>query len=164
MTDRNAKLRTSFVEATAIMCKLFAGKIIVTMHSYSLKKFAEGVTGHRSHLCSDLICTWDATEHMSRMHVMMHGGVKSKTLTKELHIVLHSLAVQGMEHSMACSVSCTSTSVCLASLAKLQALTTKCSLIDFPLICPREGETIVFQLNYSLWCFSAHVLDGVLIS
>ena len=69
-----------------------------------------------------------------------------------------------MQHSMPSSVCCSGTSVGLTSLTKFQALTTKGTLIDFPLISSRKRQPIVFQFNYRLRSLSTHVLDGVLIT
>ena len=78
--------------------------------------------------------------------------------------MLHSLPIQGVKHSVARPVSSTCASVCLSSFAELKTLSTKRSLVDLAFLCPRERETIVFQLNYSLWCLSTHVLDCILVS
>ncbi len=83
-------------------------------------------------------------------------------LTEELAVVLHALPIQGVQHGVTGTVSCTCASVRLPALSKVQRLAAKGSLVDLALVCAGEGQPIILELYDSLWRLSAHVLDGVL--
>ena len=91
----------------------------------------------------------------------LYGGF-DREVTKELAVVLHALAIQGVQHGMTSPVSCTGASVGLPALPKVQRLAAESSLVDFALICAREWQPIVLKLYDSLGRLSTHILDGVL--
>ena len=90
------------------------------------------------------------------------SGDEKRLRTKELTVVLHALAIQSVQHSMAGPVSCTCASVRLPTLSKVQRLAAKSSLVYLAFICAGERQPIVLQLYDSLRGLSAHVLDGIL--
>lgn len=92
------------------------------------------------------------------------------------------LAVQGVEESVACSVSRGGTAVGLATLPELQRLSTERALVDFALFRTRERNTVVLELSrkcsgkedgYGILVpylddrvrsLSAHVMDSILVT
>ena len=108
--------------------------------------------------------------------------------------MLHSLSIQSVQQSMASSISRTCTAVCLTpynkmvsnqripescglrklvaksminhpqTFSKIQALATKCTLIDFPIVCSGKWQPIVLKLNHRFWCLSAHILNCILVT
>lgn len=56
------------------------------------------------------------------------------------------LTIQSVKQGVTCSVSNSTTSMCLTSLTKIIALTTKCTLINLALFCSTEGHSIIFKL------------------
>jgi len=62
-------------------------------------------------------------------------------LTKELDVVLHGLAVQGVQHGMPCSISGARAAVGLATPPKIQGLTAKGALVDLAVLSAGEGQT-----------------------
>ena len=76
--------------------------------------------------------------------------------------MLHGLAVQGVQHGMACPVCSTGTPVRLAPLPVVQGLPSKRSLVDLAILRPREWQAVILQLPHGSRGLSAHVLDRIL--
>ncbi len=113
----------------------------------------------------------------------VHDQIQGKVLDKEVTVVAHCLAIKSVEQSMAGPVCHCTASVCLASYCDFMhsikekkkgkgretsspiiALSSKCSLINFSILSSRKRHAIMFKLNDCCWCFSTHVLNGVLIT
>lgn len=65
---------------------------------------------------------------------VLHDQVEREVLDKEVGVVTEGLAVQGVEERVAGTVGSSSTTVCLTTLAELQRLTTKRTLVDLALL------------------------------
>ena len=65
---------------------------------------------------------------------ILHNQVQSEVLNEEVGVVSQRLAVEGMKECVSCSVSGSSATICLATLAKLQRLATEGTLIDLALL------------------------------
>lgn len=78
---------------------------------------------------------------------VLHDQIKSEVLNEEIGVMTQRLAVEGVKESVAGTISGSSATVCLASLAVLQRLTTKGALVDLALLRTRKWNTIMFQLE-----------------
>mmetsp|Transcript_34818 Transcript_34818/g.42009 ORF Transcript_34818/g.42009 Transcript_34818/m.42009 type:complete len:352 (+) Transcript_34818:867-1922(+) len=123
--------------------------------------------------CQDSLCRLEAMncavlhthcDDTNAVSLVVHNQVKREILDKELGVVLQSLAVQGVEHRVPSAIGSTSAAISLATVAKVQALSTKSALVDFTFLCAGEWQSIVLQLQHCFWRFTAHVLNGVLIT
>lgn len=61
-------------------------------------------------------------------------------LTEELDVMLHGLAIQGVEHGVTGAVSCTGAPVCLATASEVEGLATKGTLVDLAVLSAGEGQ------------------------
>ena len=50
------------------------------------------------------------------------------------------------------------------TFSKVKALTTKCTLIYFPIFCSRKRQPIILKFNHCFWCLPAHILNCILIT
>jgi hypothetical protein len=96
--------------------------------------------------------------------VIGHEEIKSKVFDEEEAVVLQGHAVQGMKDGMTSAVGCCCAPICLTTFAKLQALTSKGTLVDFALWRTRERQAERFKLKNDLRSKTAHVLDCILIA
>merc|ERR1719162_20041 len=69
-----------------------------------------------------------------------------------------------MKDGVTSAISCCCTTVCLATFAKFQTLTSKGTLVDFSFRGAGEGQTKRFKFKDHLRGKAAHVLDGILIT
>jgi hypothetical protein len=76
-----------------------------------------------------------------------HDQVKSEILDEEVGVVAKGLAIQSVEDGMPGAISSSSTPIRLSTLAIFERLSTKSPLVDFTLVCSREGDAIVFELE-----------------
>ena len=95
-------------------------------------------------------------------HAQQLGHAQAGGPTKELAVVLHGLAVEGVQHGVAGAVGGSCTPVGLPALAEVQTLPAECALVDLALVGPGEGQAVVFELHHRFGRLSAHVLDGIL--
>ena len=77
---------------------------------------------------------------------VLHDQVQGEVLDEEVGVVTEGLAVEGVEKGMTGTVSGSSATVCLATLAKLQGLTTEGALVDLAFLGTRERNTVVLKL------------------
>jgi hypothetical protein len=80
---------------------------------------------------------------------VLHEQVERKVLDEEVGVVAERLAVECVKHSVARSVGGGGASVRLSTLAVVERLTTKGTLVDLALLGSREGETVVLELARS---------------
>mmetsp|Transcript_10585 Transcript_10585/g.20443 ORF Transcript_10585/g.20443 Transcript_10585/m.20443 type:complete len:470 (-) Transcript_10585:482-1891(-) len=66
---------------------------------------------------------------------IVHDQVEREVLDEKLRIMAHSLAVERVQHRMACAVGGASAAVCLTALAVVQRLPSKGTLVDLALVC-----------------------------
>lgn len=95
---------------------------------------------------------------------ILHNQVQSKVLNKVSGIVEQGSTVESMEETVSGSIGDAAASMGLTTLAELQTLTAKGSLVDLALLGSREWHSVVFELDDCIWSNLAHVLDSVLIS
>ena len=81
---------------------------------------------------------------------ILHDQVEREVFNEEVRVVAEGLAVEGVEEGVSSSVGGGGAAVCLATLSKLQGLTTECALVDFALLRPREGHAEVLELDNGL--------------
>lgn len=77
---------------------------------------------------------------------------------------LETLPIQRMQHSMSGAICCRATSIALPTLSIFQALASNSPLVDLTVLSPRKRHPIILQLVDSLWCFTAHVVNCVLVA
>jgi hypothetical protein len=80
----------------------------------------------------------DAAETLA---IVTHDEVHGEIFHEEEAVILESHTIEGVEDSMASAVSCRCATVSLPTLAKLQALATKCTLIDLAFFSARERKS-----------------------
>lgn len=78
---------------------------------------------------------------------VLHDQVEGEVFDEEVGIVAEGLAIEGVENGMTSTVSSSSAAVGLTTLAVLEGLTTKGALVNLALLCPRERDTVVFELR-----------------
>lgn len=78
--------------------------------------------------------------------------------------MLHGLAVQRVEHRVACAVRSARAAVRLPALAEVKALAAEGALVDLAVLRAAERQAVVLKLNDRLGGLPAHVLDGVLVT
>mmetsp|Transcript_18006 Transcript_18006/g.26865 ORF Transcript_18006/g.26865 Transcript_18006/m.26865 type:complete len:362 (+) Transcript_18006:835-1920(+) len=96
--------------------------------------------------------------------VLVHEQVHGKVLNEVGGVKGEGAAVQGVEHGMSCAIGRTGTAVGLAAFAILEGLASEGALVDFSVFRAAEGKAEFFQLQHCLWCFSAHVMNSVLVT
>ena len=69
------------------------------------------------------------------MHSQKQQCYMGSRRTKELHIVLHGLSIERMQHGMAGAICGCSATVRLPAFAIIIRLTAKCSLVDLAFVC-----------------------------
>jgi hypothetical protein len=85
-------------------------------------------------------------------------------LNEEIGVVTKGLSVQSMQESVSRPIRNGSTTICLSSLAVLEGLSAKGTLIDFALVRAGEGDAKVFEFDDCAGSLAAHVMDCVLIA
>lgn len=93
-----------------------------------------------------------------------HHKIEREPLDEELHTGFQTLPIKCMQHRMPRAITCTSSAICLPTLAILQALPTQRSLIYRPLISSRKRHAVVLQLNNRRNRFLSHVVNCVLVA
>lgn len=78
---------------------------------------------------------------------VLHDQVQGEVLDEVLGIMAQGLTVEGVEDSVASSVGGSGATIRLSTLAELEGLTTKGTLINLAFLGSREGDTIVLELN-----------------
>jgi len=96
--------------------------------------------------------------------LVVHYQVKREVLHEEQALVLQRGPVQSVQHSVTRPVCCGGTPIRLATLAKLETLTTESSLIYFSFLRPREWKTVSLKLQDGFRSFATHVFNGVLVT
>src|SRR5215475_4027746 len=94
--------------------------------------------------------------------VLAHQEVEREILGEELSVVLEALLIEGMQDSMPGAVSCRAGALSHL-LALADGLAAEGALIDSAVAGPREGNAIVFELEYGGRGLAAHVLDRILV-
>ncbi len=95
--------------------------------------------------------------------LVVHQQVERKVLGEEGNAVLQRLLVEGMQQRMAGPV-CGRAGAAGRQLAKVLHVPAERPLIDPPVLGPAEGQPEMLELENSGRCFSAHVLDRVLVA
>uniref|UniRef100_A0A2M4C618 Putative secreted protein n=1 Tax=Anopheles marajoara TaxID=58244 RepID=A0A2M4C618_9DIPT len=95
---------------------------------------------------------------------ILHQQIHRKVLDEVVTIVAQRLTVQRVEQRVTGTIGDAAATMCLASLAILQTLATKCPLIDLAIGCTRKRHTVVFQLNHGLRGLARHVVDRILVA
>mmetsp|Transcript_157687 Transcript_157687/g.505719 ORF Transcript_157687/g.505719 Transcript_157687/m.505719 type:complete len:246 (-) Transcript_157687:2-739(-) len=103
----------------------------------------------------------DATQALA---VIAHDEIHGEVLHEEQTVELQSHAVERVEDGMASAVCRSRATVCLTTLAELQALAAEGALVDLALRGARERQAEGFELQDDLGRQAAHVLDGVLVA
>jgi hypothetical protein len=93
-----------------------------------------------------------------------HDQVQCEVLDEEIGVVSERLAVKSVEKRVTCAVGGGSTPVSLSTLPIMKRLTAEGTLVDFPFLRSREGDTEVLKLNYGAGSFTTHVMNGVLVT
>jgi hypothetical protein len=78
---------------------------------------------------------------------ILHDQIEGEVFDEEIGVVTKGLAVECVKNGMACAIRGSRASIGLAALAKLEGLPTKCSLVYFPLLGPREWDAEMFELR-----------------
>ena len=78
---------------------------------------------------------------------ILHDKVESKVFNKEICVVPERLSIECVEDSVSCPVRRRSAAVGLTTLAILEGLATKCTLVNLAVNSPRERYTEVLQLH-----------------
>lgn len=115
-------------------------------------------------------------------HAVLHYKIQRKVFDEIITVVAQRLTVKCVEKRVTGSVerrinnfsifklfiflpvSNATATMRLSTFAKVVALTTEGSLVDFTVGRSREWHSVVLQLDDSLGCFAGHVMDCVLIS
>jgi hypothetical protein len=95
---------------------------------------------------------------------IVHEQVSGEVLNKEEAVMLESLTVQSVKHSMSSTISSTGTAVSLATLSKLEGLATKSTLVNLAILGTRERQTVALQLTHCLRSLTTHVVNGILVT
>lgn len=95
---------------------------------------------------------------------VLHNQIQRKVLDEVSGIIKQRSSVEGVKETVAGSIGDAAASMCLTTLAELQALAAEGSLVDFALFGSREWHTVVLELDNCVWCDFTHVLDGVLVA
>lgn len=95
----------------------------------------------------------------------VHDKIKSKVLNEEVGVVSQGLSIECVQDSMTSSISSSGASVCLATFAVFQRLTTKSTLVDLAFFGTGEGDTEVLEFDdgaaiYKTYMMSLRVLPG----
>ncbi len=88
--------------------------------------------------------------HVERQYTdalaILHQKVKGEVLDEKVGVMSERLAVEGVKDRVARAVGRGGATVRLASLSKLERLTTEGTLVDLALFCTGEGDAKVFEL------------------
>jgi len=95
---------------------------------------------------------------------ILHDEVQGEVLDEEVGVVAEGLAIKGVKNRVAGTISDSGATVGLTTLAKLQTLTTKGTLVDLALLGSGEGDTVVLQLDNTVRGLATHVMDSILIT
>jgi len=113
---------------------------------------------------------------------ILHDQVEGEILNEVGRVVPKRLTIEGVQDGMTSPVSSSCTAVGLPTLAVLERLATKGTLIDLAFLCPGEGNAIMFKLNQvdlgfdkhiylcvtyfndSIGSFAAHVVNSILVT
>jgi len=114
--------------------------------------------------------------------IILHDQVEGEILNEVGCVVPKRLTIEGVQDGMTSPVSSSSTTVGLPTLAVLEGLAAKGTLIDLAFLRPRERNTIMFKLNQadlesnksiylcvtyfndSIGSFAAHVVNSILVT
>ena len=94
------------------------------------------------------------------IHYQIHG----KVLNEEDAVETKSSTKESVKHRVPCSISHSTTSICLTSSSEIFRLTSEGSLIDLSFFGSAEGHTIRLKFQDSLWCLLGHIVNSILVS
>ena len=105
-----------------------------------------------------------AEGHDTDALLAVHDEVEGVVLDEVGGVVGEGATVEGVEHGVAGTIGGSSGSVGLTTFTVFLGLTTEGSLVDLAVLASGEGETVVLQLTDGTGGFTAHVVDGVLVT
>ena len=102
--------------------------------------------------------------HDTTALAIFHDEVHREVLNEEDAIITEGTSKECVQHGVSSTVSDSTASVSLSTLAKICGLTTEGSLVDLTVTGSAEGHTIGLELADSDRGLPSHILDGILIS
>mmetsp|Transcript_12149 Transcript_12149/g.21809 ORF Transcript_12149/g.21809 Transcript_12149/m.21809 type:complete len:278 (+) Transcript_12149:1023-1856(+) len=98
------------------------------------------------------------------LSIVRHEQIHGEVLDEVSGIKCQTAAIQRMKHGVPRTVRRTRASMGLSTLSKIQTLSPECSLINLPLLRPRERQAELLQLQHRLGRLPTHVVNGILIA
>src|SRR5216684_1083346 len=95
--------------------------------------------------------------------VVIRQEIERKVFDEELGVVLQALLVKRVEDGVSGAVGCC-TSALRHLLAVADGLAAEGTLIDLALLRSREGNAVMFELEYGGHSLTTHVLDRILVA
>mmetsp|Transcript_2987 Transcript_2987/g.18777 ORF Transcript_2987/g.18777 Transcript_2987/m.18777 type:complete len:204 (-) Transcript_2987:250-861(-) len=129
-------------------------------------RFSIPACGQDGVMCSEAVQgpIFQAHGNHAFAFAVVHQQIQCEVLHEELGVMFHGLSIQRVQHGVTCAICSSAASVGLSSSTEVEALSTKRTLVDLSFFGAGERESVVFQLDDRFGCFSAHVLNGILVS